>query len=220
MKVAGTDVWKGRWVVVVVDDGRYHHAFVTSTLGAVLEEIPDVAVIGVDMPIGLPAPGTRRPADELARKYVGPRWQSVFMTPPLEILEADTHEKANQVAAAGDWDGISAQAYGLRRMILQVQPVAQADDRVYEVHPEVSFVRANAQRHLLWSKTSWNGVSLRRRVLQTQGILIPDDLGSAGAAGLTDVLDASIAAWSAGRIAAGEAKSLPAGANRIGAIWG
>jgi predicted RNase H-like nuclease len=148
MRVAGTDVWKGQWAVVVLDDGLYHHSFVASTLGAVLDEVPDVAVIGVDMPIGLPTPGTLRPADELARNYVGPRWQSVFMTPPLEIIEADSHAKANQIAGAGGWDKISAQAYGLRRMILQVQPLADQDDRVYEVHPEVSFVRANEQRHL------------------------------------------------------------------------
>ncbi len=219
MKAAGADVWKGRWVVVVLDDGRYHRAFVAPTLDVVLDQLRDVAVLGVDMPIGLPASGTRRAADELARKYVGPRWQSVFLTPSLAIVEADTHTKANQTAVANGWDGISAQAYGLRRMILQVQPLAELDARVYEVHPEVSFVRANAQRALPWPKTSWNGAGLRRSILREQGILIPDDLDVAGAAGVTDVLDAAIAAWSAARIARGEGESLPPAASRIGAIW-
>nr|WP_231640215.1 DUF429 domain-containing protein [Micromonospora sp. NRRL B-16802] len=39
-----------------------------------------LAVIGIDIPIGLPDTG-RRQADVLAYKLVGPRRSSVFMTP-------------------------------------------------------------------------------------------------------------------------------------------
>jgi predicted RNase H-like nuclease len=90
---------------------------------------------------------------------------------------------------------------------------------VYEVHPEVSFVAANADAHLKWSKTSWNGINLRRRILQRQGIVIPDDLGLTGGAGIADILDAAIAAWSANRIAAGTAQRMPLGDGRGWTIW-
>jgi len=207
VKVAGADVWKGQWVVVVLDDGRFGRAFLSPTIDVALDRAPDAKVFGVDMPIGLPKPGKRRLADLQARDYVGPRRQSVFMTPSLDLLSAPSHQEANACARTKGRDGISAQAYALKRMILEVQPVAQQDSRVYEVHPEVSFVRANGGMALRWAKASWNGVSLRRRILADHGIVLPDDLGETGAAGIADLLDAAIAAWSAARIAAGKAEA-------------
>jgi predicted RNase H-like nuclease len=50
---------------------------------------------------------------------------------------------------------------------------------------------------------------LRRRLLASNGIELPDDLQDAGAAGVDDVLDAAAAAWSAARIAGGTARSFP-----------
>jgi predicted RNase H-like nuclease len=219
MKVAGADVWKGQWVVVVLDDGLFDTVFLVGAIDVALDRVPEAVVIAIDMPIGLPDPGERRAADQLARTYVGPRWQSVFMTPSLDLLEAETHAKANQLAVAEGRDGISAQAYALRTMIRQVQPVAAHDHRVHEVHPEVSFVRANSDVPLPWSKSSWNGINIRRRILESQQIVLPDDLSGPGGAGFADILDAAIAAWSAVRIAAGRAESLPPNADRVGAIW-
>ena len=63
MLVAGADVWKGRWVVVVLEDGLTPRAFVEPNIEAVVARLPDAAAIGIDMPIGLPAAGERRPAD-------------------------------------------------------------------------------------------------------------------------------------------------------------
>ncbi|MDQ6784431.1 MAG: DUF429 domain-containing protein [Actinomycetota bacterium] len=219
MKVAGADVWKGQWVVVVLDDGQFDHAFLSAAIDAAVGQVADAKVIGIDTPIGLPEPGKSRPADMQARKYVGRRWQSVFMTPAIDLLLSPSHKEANTLAKAQGWDGISAQTYALKRTILEVQPVAQRDSRVYEVHPEVSFVRANGGVTLRWPKSSWNGVALRRQILHGQGVVVPDDLGEPGAAGVADMLDAAIVAWSAARLAAGEAESLPDGSDRIGSIW-
>jgi predicted RNase H-like nuclease len=219
MKVAGADVWKGQWVVVVLEDGHFDRAFVAPTIEAAIDNLPDATAIGVDMPIGLPNPGCRRPADELARSYIGPRWQSVFMTPCLSLLQSPSLGEANQRATAEGWKRISAQAFALRKLILQVQPVADRDTRLFEIHPEVSFVRANQDVPLQWSKLTWGGTVLRRRILQDHGIVIPDDIGAAGGAGMADVLDAAIGGCSAARIASGHGESLPHGADRIGAIW-
>jgi hypothetical protein len=51
----------------------------------------------------------------------------------------------------------------------------------------------------------------RRRLLaDTAGIVLPDDLGPAGrAAAVDDVLDAAAAAWTARRVAHGQARPLP-----------
>jgi len=220
MKAAGIDIWKGKWVVVVLDEGRFESAFVVPTIAAALPMLADAAAIGIDVPIGLPEPGRRRPADQMARAFVGPRWQSVFTTPSLDMLEAPSLAAANDRAAEDGRERMSAQVFGLRHAILEVQPVAVADIRVHEVHPEASFVRANSDQHLMWSKTSWNGLNLRRRILERHGIELPDELALAGAAGFADVVDAAAVAWSATRIADGSAQSMPQGSKRIGAIWG
>ncbi len=81
-------------------------------------------------------------------------------------------------------------------------------DRIYEVHPEVSFC-ALAGAHLQHSKKTWNGLMVRRSLLREAGTLLPDDLLDVGCIPADDVLDAAVAAWSALRIAHGEAKTLP-----------
>ena len=62
-------------------------------------------------------------------------------------------------------------------------------------------------------------MALRRGILEVQGIVLPEDLGPGGEADVSDVLDAAVAAWSAGRIATGQGVAFPEGAQRIGAIW-
>jgi predicted RNase H-like nuclease len=50
----------------------------------------------------------------------------------------------------------------------------------------------------------------RRRLLAGAGITVPDDLGPPGElAGVDDVLDAAVVAWTASRAARGVARSLP-----------
>jgi predicted RNase H-like nuclease len=49
----------------------------------------------------------------------------------------------------------------------------------------------------------------RRALLSTVGLRLPDDLGRAGRVAVDDLLDAAAVAWSAGRIATGQASCLP-----------
>jgi predicted RNase H-like nuclease len=100
-----------------------------------------VDITAVDMPIGL-HDDDRRQADVLARQLTGPQWASVFMTPVRSALEAEDYAAATAVNVRLAGEGISRQAYGLRAKILEVDRwVRQAQHRVVEVHPEVSFAR-------------------------------------------------------------------------------
>ena len=181
-----------------------------------------VAVVGLDAPIGLPDRGFRE-ADRLAKDFVGLRRNSVFMTPPRTVLEAPDPDEGRRRCLALTGQSISSQALALRPRILEADAVARADRRVREVHPEVSFA-ALTDGHLAFAKSTWAGIVLRRRLLTDACIVLPDNLGSAGAAGVDDVLDAAAAAGSAARIAAGRGRSLPADP-RVGpdghaaAIW-
>ncbi len=205
----------------MLKNGQFVRVFVTPTIETAVGELPDAAAIGIDMPIGLPSAGERRPADLEARTFVDPRRNSVFFTPSAELLEEETAAAANVLAKAQGWPGLAAQSFALKKQILAVQPLAAADERIWEVRPEVSFAAAHG-RPLKWPKSTWNGISLRRQILEREGIVLPADLGPGGATDVSDVLDAAIAAiaaWSARRIATGERHSLPACSQRIGAIW-
>jgi len=200
--VAGVDRYRRGWVSVVLDPVE---VIVAARLSQLVERVPDAVCIGVDMPIGLLPEGVRE-ADRLARTRVGPRWSSVFITPPRPVLLAESFAAANALAPALMGGAkISQQAWALRQTIFEVEELN--DPRVIEVHPEVSFREMHGSP-LAHAKTTWNGQMLRRRILAGHGIELTDELGEAGDVPAADVLDAAAVAWSARRYARGEASSL------------
>ena len=220
--VVGVDATMKGWVAVVAEDGAFVEARAFLTIAELASQLTDVDVIGVDIPIGLPDSG-RRAADVAAREFVGPRRSSVFFTHPLAVIEAPTYADAREIAKQRFGTGISAQAYALRNKILEVDAIVESDDRIIEVHPEVSF-RELAGTHLLHSKRTWNGQMERRRLLADGEITLPGHLVEAGDIPVDDVLDAAVCAWTAARFAAGTARSMPdppeiSDAGRPMAIW-
>ena len=223
MLVAGIDVWRKRWVAIVLRDGRYEHAVVESELDTLLAALAGMAAIGIDMPLGLTSGTMRRKADDEARKFVGPRrGTSVFPTYPREVYEALNYDAARETCLKLTEGSISRQAYALGERILELERTVERQREVREVHPEVSF-REMAGRHVSWPKSSWNGLHERRQLLLDQGVRIPIEIKAIGNAGAEDVLDAAAAAWSAERIAQGTARTLPnqpqAANGREIAIW-
>jgi predicted RNase H-like nuclease len=222
MLVAGIDVWRKRWIAVVLSDRRYERAVVDSSLGKLLEALSGMAAIGIDMPFGLTSGGRRREADALARKFVGPLGSAVFPTYPREVYAAADYDAARETCLRLTQGSISRQAWALRERILELERTVEGQREVREVHPEVSF-REMAGRHLSWRKSSWNGLHERKRLLIAQGVEMPTELATTGNAGAEDVLDAAAAAWSADRIARGAARSFPdppqAADGRHIAIW-
>jgi predicted RNase H-like nuclease len=218
----GVDAYRNGWVAIVLRGHAFHCCGAYSGFHALLEDQLDAAVIAVDIPIGLPLSG-RRQADVLARAFIGSRRSSVFTTAPRSVLEAPTYQDALATARGLGIAGLSKQSYGLAHRIFEVDTGASIDDRIVEVHPEVSF-RAMAGKPLEFSKKTWNGTSVRRRFLAENGIVLPDDVGHAGVVPVDDVLDAAAAAWTADRVAGGNAVSLPDPPERLedgrdAAIW-
>jgi predicted RNase H-like nuclease len=199
-EVLGVDWYRRGWVGVALGDGV--RVLVDERLAALMARVPDAAVIGVDMPIGL-TDGVRE-ADRLARAFVGPRRASVFFAPPGAALDATSYAEANAALPPGR--RIPQQAWALRHGIAEVADLAA--ERVIEVHPEASFraLRGDPVPH---AKTTWNGQMLRRRLLAHAGVALPDELGAEGVVPPADVLDAAAVAWSARRYAAGTARSFP-----------
>jgi predicted RNase H-like nuclease len=208
-RVLGIDAAAGEWFAVLLVDGYFAGADLQPSVVGLLARFPDVAVVAVDIPIGLPV-GQPRPADVAARAFVGPeRAASVFSTPPAEALAAPTYAEAVKMARHLVGIGISQQTYALRGRIFEVAAIASSDGRIVEVHPAVSFAVLNGAplRH---SKHTWTGIAERRALLAGEGILLPDDLPGGGRVAPDDVVDAAVAAWSAMRVAAGRSATLPA----------
>ena len=206
--VLGIDARPRGWVAVGLAGGDPEVA-TSGDLAALIERFPAAEAIAIDMPIGLS--DTARECDIAARRFVGARRSSVFITPPADVLSAPTYEQANRRSRERYGRGISRQAYALSANVRRVAEIAERDRRLIEVHPEVSF-RALCGGVLAYAKSSWNGQAIRRRALEGAGIRFPDLLDQAGAVPPADVLDAAVAAWSARRFATGEAGSLPSGA--------
>jgi predicted RNase H-like nuclease len=209
-RVLGVDACKSGWIGIALSEGAVG-AYAAAEIGGLVGEAAadgPLAVIAVDIPIGLPDTG-RRQADILTRKKVGPLWPSVFMTPVRAALEAADYATAAGLSRLAG-EGISRQTFALQAKILQVDRwVRQAPHRVVEVHPEASFAEL-AGAALQSRKSCWAGIVLRRRLLAAAGISLPDDLGLAGGkAGVDDVLDAAAAAWTAVRVLRGQALATP-----------
>jgi predicted RNase H-like nuclease len=161
------------------------------------------------MPVGLSESGTRA-ADLAARALLGRRRATVFLTPVRQATLASTYAEASAANRAVTGQGLSRQAWSLVAKVAEVDAWQEGSgDRAFEVHPEVAF-QTLAGAPLAFGKRTWAGVAERHRLLADAGIVLAHDLGPAGAqAGVDDVLDAAVVAWSARRIASGAARCWP-----------
>lgn len=208
MRVAGVDGTKGGWVAMILEDGRVVEDLLIPRIETDFAELAGAQMIAIDIPIGY---GPRE-ADRAARAYLAGTASVVFPTPTRDLLE--------QPFAPGR--GLSKQSHALGPRIIHVTELAQIDTRLHEAHPEVSFRGMNGGRPLAYRKKSAGGALERLELLRAAGI-DPTSLTAAAPAPLDDVLDAAACAWTAERIAAGRARSLPEEpehlAGRAVAIW-
>jgi predicted RNase H-like nuclease len=213
MKVVGVDGCKGGWVAMVWDTGqRAIVPEIHATLAGLLDTHEDAGAIGIDVPIGLSSTGTRR-CDIEARRRLGIRRSSVFPPPVYEILDAQTHGDAVLRSKALIGRGVSIQAFSIFAKIKEANDTVTADiqDRVFEVHPEVSFW-ALARRPMVYAKKDELGYDERRTLLEdATSLRLPtrkDAFSWARPAKPDDLLDAIAAAWTAKRVVEGTAGTL------------
>jgi predicted RNase H-like nuclease len=215
MRVTGVDACRRGWVAVslAAPSRAAGGPAVTVRVGVSLDAVlaPDLdpagtTVVGIDMPLGLLETGWRE-ADRAARGLLGPRRSSVFAIPPRAVWAEASYPAANQRCRELAGQGLSAQAWGLRAKLLEANQYRQTCGHpLYEVHPELAF-GAMAGAPLAASKHTGPGRDERRRLLAQVGVEIP---AGTPAALIGDVLDAAAVAWSARRIAAGQAVTVPA----------
>jgi len=211
VRAVGIDGWRGGWVAVVLEDGRWTATRAAAGLAELADACGAAAAIGVDMPLGLLARGWRQ-ADDLAAARLGAQRSRVFRVPPRRAWQAPTHRDAVAVCRTltDPPAGFSVQAWSLKEKIRQAEEVRAArPGLLFEVHPELSFAALNGGPVVAASKKTWNGQMTRRALLARAGIALPDDLAGSGVVPADDILDAAAVAWSATRIAGGRADSFP-----------
>jgi predicted RNase H-like nuclease len=209
VSVLGVDGWRGAWVGALLA-GRSVTLLSLPDVAAVLA-VPDVEVIGIDMPIGLSDDGARTCDVHARAMFAGlGAAGSVFPAPVRAVLEARDYAHARDLsrAATGGRRAPSAQTYQLVGAIRALDD-ALGDpprDDVVEVHPELAFRALDAR--VRDPKVTARG--LTQRLTALRAVMDVDDALAAAPPRVPaiDALDACVAAWSARRVADGLAKSV------------
>jgi predicted RNase H-like nuclease len=209
MAVLGVDGWRGRWVGALLD-GRRVTLLDLPDVGAVLA-VPDVALIAIDMPIGLSDDGARA-CDVAARRRLARAGSSVFPAPLRPVLDAVDYADACRISVAASGKALSRQAWNLMPSIRQLDDALgdPPSERVIEVHPELAFRRMDLRvsdpkitvRGTMQRLAALRGVMDVEQALTDAPPLVP----------MVDALDACAAAWSAQRLADGQGECVGDGA--------
>ena len=238
--IAGVDGCKGGWIAVYEDtvSGKLE-CRVGRWFRNVMTNHGPLAAVAVDMPIGLRNDREGRACDIEARRILGERRPSIFPAPAegvVELFRKRGSEKWTEPSAyecAKKIKGLSKQSFNLVPKISEVARNLEGNPRggrhVHEAHPEVSFAalrsgKACSFNPMRYPKKTLGGLAERRELLR--GVFgsrleevearIREDDTIAGVAP-DDFYDALACLWTARRIYAGEARSLP-GCDPVGSV--
>jgi predicted RNase H-like nuclease len=226
-QIAGVDGCKAGWVAVTATAKSFDKAQVKifATFAELIAELAPRLIIAIDIPIGLPECAIRggREPDWAARAFLGPRRASVFPVPSRKAVyvHEQGYRRACDVAreTSDPKRALSKQLFGILRRIRQIDEVLRQEpvlrERVFEVHPEVSFKVMNndeslPERKKVKGRINPQGMQLRKELLAKEGFPLSflDQILPQGA-GRDDFYDACACAWSAKRIVYGKARVFP-----------
>lgn len=214
--VVGVDGCSAGWVAVWFDlnGGKVVDCRVEAEIASIAAACS--GVIAVDTPIGLLDRGTRE-CDHAARKFLPGRASCVFAAPIRPVLPARSQREASAKRRRIEGKGVTLQAFGITPKIIEVDALLRTDaalqQRMHEMHPEVSFAVMNGGTPIRIGKKTVEGRAERLRLLErTFGAAPARYIATAArpeGAAPDDILDAFAAAWTAARIHRGTARAFP-----------
>jgi len=214
--IAGADGCPAGWIVIEEDTTSHEiESRVTARIEDVFANGRDVAVLAIDIPIGLTESGARQ-CDLLARRQLGPRASSVFPAPIRPALASESYEEASRVSHERQGKGISKQSFMIFPKVRSVDVALRADatlrERVFEVHPEVCFQAWNGGVPMLHAKKTFTGARDRSDLVRSVFGDVFDRIRAQHrrpAVSDDDILDAIAALWTARRIVSRASRTLP-----------
>lgn len=226
-QIAGVDGCKKGWIAVTAEPETLGKAQVKifASFAELISQLSPQTLIAVDMPVGLAERTCRggRPPDWAAREFLGPQRASVFPVPSRRAVYA--HEKgypqvcAMARATSDPARAPSKQLFAILPRIRQIDEILRHDpllrERVFEVHPEVSFKVMHkdeplSERKKVKGRINWRGMQLRKDLLTKEGFPLSFlDQSPPNGAGWDDFYDACACAWSGRRILYKEARVFP-----------
>jgi predicted RNase H-like nuclease len=226
-KISGVDGCKAGWIAVTVTPESFDKAEVKvfKDVAALISELGSRSIIAIDIPIGLPECAIRggREPDWAARAFLGPRRASVFPVPSRKAVYVHEQGYRRVCDVARETSdrkrALSKQLFGILGRIRQIDEVLRQEpvlcERIFEVHPEVSFKVMNnneslPERKKVKGRINPQGMQLRKELLATEGFPLSFlDQIPPQKAGRDDFYDACACAWSAKRILCGMARVFP-----------
>ncbi len=218
--VHGVDGCRKGWIRVSVSldpNKKKVVAKVFETAEALFNDGPPTE-IGIDIPIGLPDTASRK-CDEDARKLLKfPRSSSVFPVPMRAALDSTTYKAACDANEKQWGKRLSQQSYAILPKIREVDELLRNSagllERVYEVHPEVSFYYWNGKKPMQYSKRCGFGFLERYKLVEKEfpgaALKIRKEHKRSDVAD-DDILDAIAVVWTARRIHMKEHECIPEG---------
>lgn len=215
---AGIDGCRAGWVAAIARADTSTELRLFADLDAVVrwrERDAGRAVVGVDVPMGLPPRAGPRPCDRDARRELGLRWMSVFAPPDRELLGLDfaaaraVVRRRRRADPAGVHPVMTHQTINIAPKIAEADRVLRTDpgrqEWLLEVHPELSF-QALAGAPLEPKRTS-TGAARRLTLVARRFPDAPQRLGERrwprAQVARDDLLDAYAVLWTALRVARG-----------------
>jgi predicted RNase H-like nuclease len=215
--IAGVDGCPSGWLCIFQEmPARSLTSKVFPTIADLFAFAPQLQALAIDIPIGLTESGPRA-CDLGARGLLGGgRASSVFPAPIRPALQASSYPEACEASFRAQGKKLSKQSWAIYPKIREVDQLlldrADLRERVYEIHPEVTFAEWNGGA-ILEPKRSGSGFLPRHELVTrhfgADAFKAVRALHSRSRVADDDILDAYAALWTAERIVAGTARTLP-----------
>jgi len=220
--LAGADCCRGlgggkAWILLVWNPATGKlDSLICPEAADLLERAARAAMLAVDIPMGLTEAGPRR-CDSEARRLLGSRACCVFSAPVRSALTAPTRLGASRIHRDCDGRCVGAHCWGLFPRIGAMDALLTANShlqcQVREVHPEISFLAWGGAGAVQNRKKSQEGKAARQALVRARfGKYAFESVRIRYGRGVVsddDIADAFAALWTAERIHAGTARTLP-----------
>jgi predicted RNase H-like nuclease len=171
VKYVGIDGCRGGWFYVGIDDSNCFSVGIIPRIYEVGDWLTSVAVMLVDIPIGLLSTGpSERLCDREARQMIKPRGSTVFPAPARSALTKESYEAGSAENLRCLGRKLSRQTWAIAGKIREVDDFLvslRPGSKIREMHPEVAFCGLNGGLPLLTRKKDREGfeerISLLRR---------------------------------------------------------